>query len=123
MQHVPPWRMIQRNIFFKPKNFFYDSKNTFSAKTPPNNVLYVLSFSGIVFSKSIDKTGTLPRPNIIRIVDDGTYSQLIIELENLSLEFINSIRNNSNGSLRTLDWGRIRWKLPLIYCLLFINVI
>ncbi len=41
----------------------------------------------------------------------------------LNLEFINSLRNNSDGSLRTLDWGRIRWKLPLIYCLLFINII
>jgi len=41
----------------------------------------------------------------------------------LNLEFINSIRNNSDGSLRTLDWGRIRWKIPMIYCLLFINII
>ena len=41
----------------------------------------------------------------------------------LNLEFVNSIRNNSDGSLRTLDWGRIRWKIPMIYCLLFINII
>ena len=41
----------------------------------------------------------------------------------LNLEFINSIRNNSDGSLRTLDWGRIRWKIPMICCLLFINII
>ena len=40
-----------------------------------------------------------------------------------NLEFINSIRNNSEGSIRTLDWGRIRWKLPILYGLLFINIV
>ena len=40
-----------------------------------------------------------------------------------NLEFIISIRNNIEGSLKTLDWGRIKWKLPVLYGLLFINIV
>jgi hypothetical protein len=36
-----------------------------------------------LLKKAIDKSGTLPRPNIARIIDDGTYNQLLIELESL----------------------------------------
>ena len=41
----------------------------------------------------------------------------------LKLEFVNSIRNNSEWSIKTLDWSRIRWKLPVLYGLLFINIV
>ena len=42
------------------------------------NVLNVIkTFLG----KAIDTSGTLPRPNIARVIDDGSNSQLIIELE------------------------------------------
>jgi len=34
-----------------------------------------------LLSKAVDNSGTLPRPNIARLIDDGTNSQLIIELE------------------------------------------
>ena len=39
-----------------------------------------------------------------------------------NLEFVNSVRNDLGGSLKTIDWGRIRWKLPVLYGLLFINI-
>ena len=35
-----------------------------------------------MLSQALDTTGTLPRPNMAKIVDDGTNSQLVIELEN-----------------------------------------
>jgi len=34
-----------------------------------------------LLSKAVDNSGTLPRPNIARLIDDGTNTQLIIELE------------------------------------------
>ena len=32
-------------------------------------------------SRAVDDSGTVPRPNIVRVVDDGSSSQLVIELE------------------------------------------
>ena len=40
----------------------------------------------------------------------------------INLEFVNSLRNNSEGLIKTLNWGNIRWKLPVLYGLLFINI-
>ena len=41
----------------------------------------VLDIIKLFLGKAIDTSGTLPRPNIARIIDDGSNSQLIIELE------------------------------------------
>ena len=40
----------------------------------------------------------------------------------LNLEFVNSIRNNSEGLIKTLNWGNIKWKLPVVYGLIFISI-
>lgn len=41
----------------------------------------------------------------------------------LNLEFVNSLRNNSEGLIKTLSWGNIKLKLPVLYGLLFINIV
>ena len=38
----------------------------------------------------------------------------------LNLEFVNSIRNNSEGLFKTLHWGYIERTLPVLYGLLFV---
>ena len=52
-----------------------------SVRPPFRGTLSVLDIIKAFLSKAIDKTGTLPRPNIARLVDDGSISQLVIELE------------------------------------------
>ena len=65
-------------------------KTTYIGDTSPRVNSVTEPFRGVVgvqsaikemVSKSIDNTSTLPRPNLLRVIDDGTYSQLIIELE------------------------------------------
>ena len=50
---------------------------------PLRGTVVVLDVIKELLSKAIDKSGTLPRPNIARIIDDGTNSQFVIELESL----------------------------------------
>ena len=52
-----------------------------SVRPPFRGTLSVLDIIKAFLSKAIDKTGTLPRPNIARLIDDGSISQLVIELE------------------------------------------
>ena len=52
-----------------------------SVSQPYRGLVTVKSAIQEMVSKSIDNSGDLPRPNIIRVIDDGTYSQLMIELE------------------------------------------
>jgi len=65
-------------------------KTTYVGDTSPRINSVSEPFRGVVdvkgaiesmVSKAIDNSGTLPRPNLLRIIDDGTNSQLIIELE------------------------------------------
>ena len=50
---------------------------------PLRGTLTVLDIFQQLLKKAIDTSGTLPRPNIARIIDDGTYNQVLIELESL----------------------------------------
>ena len=50
---------------------------------PLRGTLTVLGIFQQLLKKAIDTSGTLPRPNIARIMDDGTYNQVLIELESL----------------------------------------
>jgi len=53
-----------------------------SVREPLRGKLSVKAIIEQLLVKAIDKTNQeLPRPNIIKIVDDGEYSQLVIELE------------------------------------------
>ena len=53
-----------------------------SVREPLRGTLSLKAIIEELISKAIDKTDqSLPRPNIIKIVDDGEYSQLVIELE------------------------------------------
>ena len=53
-----------------------------SVREPLRGVLSLKEVIEQLLVKAIDKTDqSLPRPNIIKIVDDGEYSQLVIELE------------------------------------------
>jgi len=52
-----------------------------SVTEPFRGVVNVKSSIEDMVSKAVDVSGDLPRPNLLRVIDDGTNSQLIIELE------------------------------------------
>ena len=52
-----------------------------SVSPPLRDSMTVHDILSELLSKAVDNSGTLPRPNIARLMDDGTTSQLIIELE------------------------------------------
>ena len=80
---------------------------------PIRGTIAVLDVIKELISKSIDKASTLPRPNIIRIVDDGTYSQLIIELENL-IDDTATIQHVFTERHNIVDLNIINRKVPTI---------
>ncbi len=52
-----------------------------SSRPPLRGTLSLLDVIKQLISRAVDNSGTIPRPNIARLVDDGDISQLIIELE------------------------------------------
>ena len=53
-----------------------------SVREPIRGTLTVLEIMKSLLAKAIDSSNqNLPRPNVMKIVDDGEYSQLVIELE------------------------------------------
>ena len=52
-----------------------------SVRPPLRGTLALLDIIKTLLSQAIDTSGTLPRPNIARIIDNGSMSQIIIELE------------------------------------------
>ena len=59
-----------------------DTTPSVSSSNPPlRGTLGVLDIIKTLISRAVDNSGDTPRPNIARLVDDGTVSQLIIELE------------------------------------------
>ena len=52
-----------------------------SSRPPLRGTLSVLDIIKQLVSRAVDDSGTVPRPNIVRVVDDGSSSQLVIELE------------------------------------------
>tara|TARA_R100001015_G_C4626814_1_gene186020 strand:+ start:959 stop:2008 length:1050 start_codon:yes stop_codon:yes gene_type:complete len=61
-----------------------DTTPTISSSRPPiRGTLGVLDIIKQLMSRAIDNDGSIPRPNIIKVVDNGSVSQLVIELESL----------------------------------------
>ena len=59
-----------------------DTTPIISSSSPPlRGTLSVLDIIKNLVSRAVDNSGTIPRPNIARVVDDGSTSQLVIELE------------------------------------------
>jgi|TARA_Y100000401_G_scaffold63764_1_gene50668 hypothetical protein len=52
-----------------------------SSRPPLRGTLGILEIIKEMVGRAIDNSGTLPRPNMAKIVDDGSASQLVIELE------------------------------------------
>ena len=52
-----------------------------SSRPPLRGTLSLLDIIKELVSRAVDNSGTIPKPNIVRVVDDGSTSQLVIELE------------------------------------------
>ena len=52
-----------------------------SSRPPLRGTLSVLDIIKELVSRAVDNSGTVPRPNMAKVVDDGSTSQLVIELE------------------------------------------
>ena len=52
-----------------------------SSRPPLRGTLSVLDIIKQLVSRAVDDSGTVPKPNIVKVVDDGNTSQLVIELE------------------------------------------
>ena len=52
-----------------------------SSRPPLRGTLSILDIIKQMISRAVDDSGTIPRPNIVKVVDDGSTSQLVIELE------------------------------------------
>jgi len=52
-----------------------------SSRPPLRGTLSVLDIIKELVGRAVDNSGTVPRPNIAKVVDDGSTSQLVIELE------------------------------------------
>jgi hypothetical protein len=60
-----------------------DTSPALKTSEPFRGTLVALDMVKELLSRSVNTDGDLPRPNIGRIIDDGEYSQFIIELESL----------------------------------------
>lgn len=105
-------------------DFVGDTTPVLSTGTPFRDTNVVLDVIKELLTRAVDNSGTLPRPNLAKLVDDGTNSQIVIQLEadvdstipkfvfteEYNIEDINIIRkkiptvvivNGSNGSAGT----------------------
>ena len=63
-------------------DYIGDTTPSISSSRPPiRGTLGVLEVVKDLISRAVDNSGSVPRQNIARLVDDGTVSQLVIELE------------------------------------------
>lgn len=63
-------------------DFIGDTTPIISSSRPPlRGTLGVLDIIKDLISRAVDNSDTLPRPNIMKVIDDGSVSQLVIELE------------------------------------------
>lgn len=63
-------------------DFIGDTSPTVNSVSEPiRGTIAVLDVIKTLLSKAINTSGTLPRPNIAKLIDDGNNTQLIIELE------------------------------------------
>ena len=63
-------------------DYIGDTTPSISSSRPPlRGTLGVLDIIKELISRAVDDSGSVPRANIARLVDDGSVSQLVIELE------------------------------------------
>jgi len=84
-----------------------------TVRQPIRGTKKVLEIFQDLLKKAIDKSGTLPRPNIARIIDDGTYNQLLIELESL-IDDSAIIKHVFTESVNIISLNIINKKVPTI---------
>jgi len=59
-----------------------DTSPLISSSAPPiRGTLAVIDIIKKLLERAVDDSGELPRPNILKVIDDGKKSQLVIELE------------------------------------------
>jgi hypothetical protein len=59
-----------------------DTTPSFGSSRPPlRGTLSVKDIIKTLISRAVDNSASVPKPNLIRVVDDGSMSQLVIELE------------------------------------------
>ena len=83
-----------------------------SVSQPLRGIKTVFEIMESLLQKAVDNSGSLPRPNIARLVDDGSNSQLIIELESLLND--DSIKHVYNESSNIVNLNIINKKVPTI---------
>jgi len=63
-------------------DYIGDTVPLFSSSQPPlRGVMGIKEIINELMSRAVDNSGAVPRSNIVKVVDDGTISQLVIELE------------------------------------------
>tara|TARA_R110000765_G_scaffold257873_7_gene358190 strand:+ start:3962 stop:5014 length:1053 start_codon:yes stop_codon:yes gene_type:complete len=94
-------------------DFIGDTTPSVSSSRPPiRGTLSVLDIIKQLMGRAVDNSGTLPRPNMIKIVDDGSISQLIIELE--SELNGNTVAHNYTEHSNIIDVKLINRKVPTV---------
>tara|TARA_R110000765_G_scaffold85157_3_gene164287 strand:+ start:11540 stop:12598 length:1059 start_codon:yes stop_codon:yes gene_type:complete len=94
-------------------DFIGDTSPTTKSISPPiRGVTTVLDVIKTMLAKVINTSGTLPRPNIIRLIDDGVNSQLVIELES-DLE-TDQIQMSFSDNINIIDLNITERKIPTL---------
>ena len=63
-------------------DYIRDTTPLVTSSTPPlRGTFGVKDIIKQLMARAVDNSGSLPKPNIIKIIDDGSFSQLVIELE------------------------------------------
>lgn len=75
--------LIKAKLYSKLKTDFIGNTSPVVGSTdaPIRGIVNVMDVIKNFLGKALDTSGTLPRPNIAKIIDDGSNSQLVIELE------------------------------------------
>jgi len=76
--------------------------------------LNILNIIKTFLSEAVDKSGTIPRPNIARIIDDGTNSQFIIELESDTTNDIVEVQHVFTEQNNISNLSIINKKIPTV---------
>ena len=83
-----------------------------SVSEPFRGRFSVLDIIKELVAKSINNNGALPRPNIVKLIDDGTMSQIVIELESdLDNDTIKHVYTEHNN---ILNLDIINRKVPTV---------
>ena len=85
-----------------------------STDKPLRGKLKVLDVIKEYLSKAINTSGDIPRPNIARIIDDGTNSQLVIELESDITSETSQVKHIYSEGANITKLNIINRKIPTI---------